>query len=83
MAFKVTDKVWLAEETARIKDIILMPKYWHQKWTDKKLRKELADIGLDYSEEDIKVLNDALHADGIVEDVLETDPVTPVVPDVL
>ena len=71
MAFKVTPAKWLEVESARVRDIILMPKFWGVKWTHAKLRKSLADVGLDYSPAEIDVLNDELHTQGIVEDVPE------------
>jgi hypothetical protein len=69
MAFRIKHNVWLEIELNRIKDFVLMPKYWGVKWTDKKLRRALADIGMEYSEAQILELNDALHTAGIVEDV--------------
>jgi hypothetical protein len=69
--FRVKHEVWLATETARVKDIILGIKYWGVRWTHAKLRSELAEIGLNYSPAEIDELNDALHAAGTVEDVPE------------
>lgn len=71
MAFKVTTEKWLAAEGDRIEAFVLMPKFWHKAWTRLDLRKELSDIGLDYSEREIAVLNDELHRRGIVEDTPE------------
>ncbi len=71
MAFKVTQAKWLEMESARVREIILMPKFWGEKWNHGKLRKALADIGLNYSAAEIDLLNDALHVQGIVEDVPE------------
>ena len=71
MAFKVTQAKWLEMESARVREVILMPKFWGVRWNQSKLRKELADIGLHYSKEEIGLLNDELHKQGIVEDVAE------------
>jgi hypothetical protein len=69
MSFIVTKTAWLETELVRVRDIILMPRFWGVKWTHAKLRQALSDVGLNYSKEDIEVLNEALHAQGIVEDV--------------
>jgi len=71
--FKVKHEVWLAIETERIKDILIGIKYWGVKWTRSRLRRELDEIGLTYSAEEIAELNDALHAAGIVEDIAEEE----------
>jgi len=71
--FKVKHEVWLAIETERIKDILIGIKYWGVKWTRARLRRELDEIGLTYSAEEIAELNDALHAAGIVEDIAEEE----------
>jgi hypothetical protein len=69
--FRVKHEVWLATETERVKAILLTPRYWGVKWTRAKLRDELAGIGLMYSPAEIGELNDALHAAGVVEDIVE------------
>jgi hypothetical protein len=69
MAFKVTESTWLKTEGDRVESIIKMPKFWGVKWTHAKLRKALADIGLEYSAAEIDLLNGELHTRGIVEDV--------------
>jgi hypothetical protein len=74
--FRVKHEVWLSTELERIKGFLLMPKFWGVKWTDDKLRHELAEIGLDYSKAEIQELNDELHKQETVEDVAE-DVVTP------
>lgn len=67
--FKVSHSTWLDTEAERIKNIILVPKYWHRAWTKESLKETLADIGLEYSMQEIAELNDKLHLLGIVEDV--------------
>jgi len=69
MAFRVTHEVWLATESARIRDFILMPRFWGMKWDDKRLLRELHDIGMMYTLEQVIELNDKLHTDGVVEDI--------------
>ena len=69
MAFKVTSAKWLETESARVTSILLIPRFWGKKWDHENLRKELANIGLMYSKEDIIALNDELHKQGIVEDI--------------
>jgi hypothetical protein len=69
MSFKVKGAKWLEVESARVAAIILMPKFWGVKWTHARLRQALSDIGLNYSPAEIELLNGALHAQGIVEDV--------------
>jgi len=71
--FRVKHEVWLATETERLKNILLGIKYWGVKWTHAKLRKELEEIGLKYSAAEIDELNSALHAAGIVEDIVESE----------
>lgn len=71
MAFRVAHDVWLATESARVKGLLLMPKWWGKKWSHQKLQKELADLGLVYSKPEIEELNDELHKQGVVEDVPE------------
>jgi hypothetical protein len=73
--FRVKEEIWLATETARVKDIILGVKYWGVLWSHAKLRKELAEIGLMYSAAEIDKLNTALHTAGIVEDVAEAEDI--------
>lgn len=68
MAFKVTAATWLKTEGDRVEQFILMPKFWGENWTRGKLRRELAEIGLKYTREQIAQLNDELHNRGIVDD---------------
>ncbi len=72
MAFRVSGKQWLTTEGDRIQAIILAPRFWRVKWTDKSLRGALRDIGLEYTAEEITLLNDELHTRGIVEDVQDS-----------
>ena len=67
--FRVKHEVWLATETARVREILIGIKYWGVKWSHAELRKELAETGLNYSAAEIDELNGALHAAGVVEDV--------------
>jgi len=71
--FRVKHALWLAAELERVKGILLMPKFWGVAWTHAKLRNKLAEIGLNYSAEQIAELNDALHAAGIVEDISQAE----------
>ena len=69
MPFKVTDAKWLETEGNRVEQIILMPKYWHRAWTRQSLQQALLkEVGLEYSANQIALINDELHARGIVED---------------
>ncbi len=72
--FTVTHATWLQTETDRIGEIILTPRLWGRKWTHKRLQRELADIGLEYTIEQIAELNDELHVRVVVEDVKDTGP---------
>lgn len=69
MTFRVSHATWLATETERVKGLILTPRLWQRRWTDVRLRRELADIGLDYTLEEVQEINDALHTQGVVEDI--------------
>ena len=71
MAFKVNTATWLKTEGDRLAAILVMPKFWGVKWNHPKLRKALADIGLEYSPDEIDLLNDEMHTRGIVEDVAD------------
>ncbi len=79
MAFVVSKTTWLQVEGDRVQAIITVPRFWRRKWDDKSLLKELNDIGLAYTLDEIKVLNDELHTRGIVEDVLSPNPVSAIV----
>lgn len=72
--FVVTHATYLATEADRIQSLILMPRLWGRKWTHKSLQKELEDIGLKYTLEQIAELNDVLHKRGIVEDLVTPGP---------
>ena len=78
MAYRVIHDVWLATESARIRDFVLMPRFWGVKWDDKRLLKELNDVGMGYTLDQVRELNDQLHKDGVVEDIgLTPEPATP------
>lgn len=78
MAYRVKHEVWLATESARIKDFVLMPRFWGVKWDDKRLLKELNDIGMGYTLDMVLELNDQLHKDKVVEDIgIIIEPATP------
>ncbi len=81
MAFKVSQATWLAVESARIKEVVLLPRLWRRKWTDATLREELTNLGLDYTEEEVKLLTDELHNQKVVEDVVEAEVGGEVAPD--
>lgn len=68
MGFQVTAEKWLETEGDRVEKFILMPKFWGVEWTRRKLRRALADVGLEYTAEQIALLNDELHKRGIVTD---------------
>ena len=68
MAWKVSAAKWLQVETDRVQTIVLMPKFWHRAWTPESLQEELLTIGLEYSMPYIRLINDELHARGVVED---------------
>jgi hypothetical protein len=72
--WRVTHAVWLATETERVKDLILVPKFWHHKWTPHSLKVALNDLGLDYSLPQMEEINGELHRLGVVEDVAEPRP---------
>ncbi len=69
MSFSVTKEKWLETESNRLAGFVLMPRFWHKTWTDKTLHEELLKIGLKYTLDEVTTLNDALHKQGIVEDV--------------
>lgn len=73
-SFAVTHAAWLKTETDRLEAIILMPRLWGRKWTHARLKRELHDIGLDYSLAEIAEINGELHTRGIVEDVVIAEP---------
>jgi len=76
--YRVTHDMWLATESARLREFVLMPRFWGMKWDDKRLLKELNDIGLMYTLEQVDELNDKLHKDGVVEDIgIIIEPATP------
>ncbi len=73
--FAVSHKIWLDTESTRITDIILGIKFWGRVWTDKTLTEELNAIGLPYTLEQVQEINDELHTQGIVADVVTPLPV--------
>ncbi len=75
--FAVTHATWIKTETDRIGEIILTPRFRGRAWTHKRLQRELADIGLEYTIAQIAELTDDLHKRGVVEDVTDIGP-TPV-----
>ncbi len=81
--FTVTHATWVKTESERIGSLLLMPRLWGRKWNHKKLQRELHDIGLDYTIEQIAEINDELHKAGIVEDVVIAEPAPEPVADVL
>jgi len=74
MAFKIAHAVWLATETARVKSIILSPRYWRQAWNARHLHAALHEIGLNYTLPEVIEINDELHTQGVVEDIAEPGP---------
>ncbi len=83
MAFQVSKTTWLATESARIAAIIVTPRLWRRRWDDKSLLAALQEIGLNYTLAEVQTLNDALHKQGIVEDIGVTPAPTPIVSDVV
>lgn len=71
MAFQVSKATWLKTEGDRLAAILVMPKFWGVVWDHDRLQKALAALGLNYTREQILLLNDELHTRGIVEDVKE------------
>lgn len=70
MPWKVAAAKWLQVETDRIEAIILMPRYWNRAWTPESLKDELKETQhLIYSLPEIELINDELHARGVVEDI--------------
>ena len=69
MPFKVTHARWLQVETDRVQAIIEVPKYWHRAWTPQSLKKELENLGLEYSMPQVQEINEELHRRSVVEDV--------------
>jgi len=74
MAYKIAHAVWLATETARVKQIILAPRFWRHAWNARSLHNALNEIGLNYTLPEIIEINDELHAQGVVEDIVEPAP---------
>lgn len=74
MSFQVSHQTWLDTEAARIGELILAPKYWGRTWTDASLHHELQDLGLYYTRDQVKELNDQLHKLSVVEDVVIAQP---------
>ena len=68
MPWKVSAAKWLQVETDRVEAIVLMPKFWHRAWKPESLQETLKEIGLDYSLPEVQLINDELHARGVVED---------------
>jgi len=73
MPWKVTAAKWLQVEADRVETVVLLPKHWNRAWTPNSLQAELLEIGLSYSMPQIVLLNDELHARGVVAD-LQPDP---------
>jgi len=69
MPWKVSAAKWLQVETDRVEAIVLMPKFWHRPWRPQSLQEALKEIGLDYSLPEVQLINDELHARGVVEDL--------------
>lgn len=74
MPFRVKQETWLKTEGDRLQSILLMPKYWRKTWTDVTLWSELHNMGLDYTIEEVQLLNDELHKRKVVEDIPESQP---------
>ena len=71
MAFVVKHDTWLKAEADRVAAIIQTPRFWGVKWTPNKLRKALADIGLEYSADQIEQITKEMNTRGIAEDVAD------------
>lgn len=67
MAFKLKRAVALKICTDQVEAIITMPRFRDTEWTDVSLKKYLDDIGLDYTLQEVQLINDELHKRGIVE----------------
>ncbi len=66
-AYKVSSTTWLNTESARVEAILLLPRLWGKAWTPNKLRKEMADVGLDYTLVQLGLILSDLLGRGIIE----------------
>ena len=71
MAFRVMKAQMLQVCTDQVEQLITMVRFRNKVWTDKTLHWELTHIGLDYTLDEVRRINDELHTRGIVEDVPE------------
>jgi hypothetical protein len=67
MGYRVKPVFWLKTEADRVEAIILLPKFWSVVWTAATLREKLAELGLDYSPEQIDEIGAELVLRGVVE----------------
>lgn len=69
MAFRLKGSVVKSICTDQVQAIIKTPRQRYTEWTDESLQAYLAELGLDYTLEEIQIINDELHTRGVVEDV--------------
>jgi len=68
MPFKLTEKVVTKVCGDQIEAILTSPRFRNKIWTPESLLEHLDYLGLDYTLDEVKKLNDEMHKRGIVED---------------
>ncbi len=70
-AYRVRQTVWLNTESERVGAVLRLPRLWGKAWTPNKLRKEMSDLGLDYTMVEINLVLTDLLARGVIDIVPE------------
>lgn len=71
MSWRLKRSVALSVSADLVQAIISMPRLRNTVWTTESLKEHLDKLGLDYTLEEVAVLNDEMHTRGIVEDIPE------------
>lgn len=74
MPFVVTKKAWAQSFKDRTDAVLLRPKHAGIEWTNGSLRDALANVGLDFTSEEMEEVVKDLIDRGIVEEVKEVLP---------
>lgn len=69
MAFQVKRGIVKTVCTDQVEGIIKRPMLRNEIWTTESLHKYLDDLGLDYTLEEVGIINDELHTREVVEDL--------------
>lgn len=71
MSFRMKRALALKVCTDQVEKIVVMPRYRNTVWTTGSLHELLLGIGLDYTLQEVSLINEELHNRGVVEDIQE------------